>query len=177
MESSIGKLEDFIKSIMEYSMNVKKEIEKETINLDNVLEDILSELKFFDKADRVKVVKKFDKQVCLATDPERLKIVLSNLVTNSIKYHNYEQNLPLIEIDAFGERDHFKITVADNGMGIEDQYLDKIFDMFFRASSTSDGSGLGLYIVKDTLAKIKGDIAVHSTYGEGTTFTISLPQN
>ncbi len=177
MESSIWKLEDFIKSIMEYSTNVKKQIEKKTIHLDEVLEDILNELKFFDNADRVKVIKNYDREVCIATDPERLKIVLSNLVTNSIKYHNYNQSVPHIEIGASGESDHFKITVADNGLGIEDKYLDKIFDMFFRASTNSDGSGLGLYIVKDTLAKINGQISVDSRYGEGTRFTITLPLN
>jgi signal transduction histidine kinase len=60
-------------------------------------------------------------------------------------------------------------------MGIKESALPKIFDMFFRAHDHGEGTGLGLYIVKETIDKLRGTIAVHSTVGKGTTFKITLP--
>ena len=67
------------------------------------------------------------------------------------------------------------ITVTDNGMGIETEYLPKIFDMFFRASANSYGSGLGLYITKQAVEKLMGTLHVESKVNAVTTFTITLP--
>ena len=62
-----------------------------------------------------------------------------------------------------------------NGVGIAEEYVDKIFKMFFRANADSKGSGLGLYIVKGALEKLEGTIQVQSRLGEGTEFTIEIP--
>ena len=66
------------------------------------------------------------------------------------------------------------MKVSDNGQGIVEHYLDKVFEMFFRATAQSEGSGLGLYIVKKVVEKLRGTIALKTLYGEGTTFTIVL---
>ena len=111
----------------------------------------------------------------LNTDSMRLKIVLSNLIDNSLKYRDEKKEKPFIRIEA-AERDDVKlIIVKDNGVGIDQAYLDKIFHMFFRASENSKGSGLGLYIVKETLGKINGSIQVESSLGSGTTFMVRIP--
>jgi signal transduction histidine kinase len=65
--------------------------------------------------------------------------------------------------------------LEDNGIGVEFQYQEKIFDLFFRATDQSQGTGLGLFIVKDTVEKLKGRIEVESEPGRGTTFTIEIP--
>jgi signal transduction histidine kinase len=66
--------------------------------------------------------------------------------------------------------------VADNGKGIPPQHQGRIFDMFYRASDDTKGSGLGLYIVKETVGKMGGNIEVCSAVGAGSTFTIRLPR-
>jgi len=71
--------------------------------------------------------------------------------------------------------DSFSVTVEDNGIGISDKYIDKIFDMFYRATESSDGSGLGLYIVKETVDRLKGKIDVQSRPEEGTRFKVEFP--
>jgi signal transduction histidine kinase len=71
--------------------------------------------------------------------------------------------------------DGVKISVTDNGQGIGDTHQEKIFDMFYRATDNKPGSGLGLYILKEALKKIKGRVEVESVIGEGTTFTLFLP--
>jgi signal transduction histidine kinase len=67
------------------------------------------------------------------------------------------------------------IIFSDNGIGIEKNDLAKIFEMFYRATIQSDGSGIGLYIVKNAVEKLGGGISVSSKVGFGTTFTIKLP--
>jgi signal transduction histidine kinase len=68
-----------------------------------------------------------------------------------------------------------KIQIEDNGIGISDEHLPKIFEMFYRASEKSQGSGLGLYIVKETLDKLGGSIQVKSTHGHGSIFSLEVP--
>jgi signal transduction histidine kinase len=67
------------------------------------------------------------------------------------------------------------IRFEDNGIGIEKKNLDRIFEMFYRATEQSDGSGIGLYIVKNAVEKLQGKLLVNSVAGQGTTFTIQLP--
>jgi signal transduction histidine kinase len=67
------------------------------------------------------------------------------------------------------------LHIEDNGIGISPEFKDKIFNMFFRATASSDGSGLGLYIVKQTLEKLEGAIQVESELNKGTTFILQLP--
>ena len=80
-----------------------------------------------------------------------------------------------MRIEVSSDAQHTHITFADNGIGIEKDNLPKIFDMFYRATEQSNGSGIGLYIVKNTIEKLGGSIAVESEVGTGTTFTIILP--
>lgn len=65
--------------------------------------------------------------------------------------------------------------ISDNGQGIDGDLLPKIFDMFFRGTNQSRGSGLGLYIVKETVERLAGDVSVQSDYGKGTIFTLTIP--
>lgn len=174
MQSSVLKLEDFINSVIQFTTNAKTAAQKIEISLDEVLDDIVQELKYFDQAEKVSLIRKLDIQV-IKTDPKRLRIILSNLISNSVKYHNYNQENPHIEVKSSLDNGKYYIEVKDNGQGIKPELINNIFDMFFRASDQSEGSGLGLYIVKDTVAKINGELKVNSSYGEGSVFTLILP--
>lgn len=173
MEKSVLKLEDFINSIIEFTTNAKTEAQRVDIKLDEILDDISQELKYFDKAEKVELIRDLEEPI-VVSDPKRLKIILSNLISNSVKYHNYRQENPFIEVKSYGKNGQVFIEVKDNGQGIKPELVDKIFDMFYRASDSSDGSGLGLYIVQDTVAKINGELTVKSNYGEGSVFTLML---
>jgi len=69
------------------------------------------------------------------------------------------------------------IEFSDNGIGIGEEHLHRIFDMFYRANHNAKGSGLGLFIFKETLTKLNGTVRVKSREGEGTTFSIQLPNS
>lgn len=110
----------------------------------------------------------------IQTDAERLHTVLTNVLSNCIKYHNYDQENPWIKIQSNRNEEGIKLTISDNGSGIEKKHLSKIFDMFYRANKSSSGSGLGLYLVKDALRVMKGSIEVHSEEKIGTDFHLFI---
>ncbi len=175
MEASVLRLERFINHIMEYSINAKSDSIHTTTDLEVVLNEILEELSHFDKRHAISISLDLQQKE-LNTDPKRLKIILSNLLTNAIKYHNTEQANPAIKVTSYKKGHEVHISVQDNGHGIAPEHLQKIFDMFYRASETSEGSGLGLYIVQDTAKKLGGRIEVASQPGQGSTFTLILPE-
>jgi signal transduction histidine kinase len=102
-----------------------------------------------------------------------MKVIFNNIISNAIYYHDLKNN-PFVEIHLSRDVDSLIISIEDNGSGIKKEYLPKIFDMFYRGTSDSEGSGLGLYIVKGILKKLNGSIAVESEIGKGSKFTIRL---
>src|SRR5687768_1529043 len=109
------------------------------------------------------------------SDPWRISEILRNLISNAIKYRKL--NVPDAEINIKILVDHLRadISFADNGIGIDEKNLAKIFEMFYRATEQSDGSGIGLYIVKNAVEKLGGQISVASRPEQGTRFSIILP--
>jgi len=91
MNISITKLEEFIKSIMDFSTNTKKPLEMRLVQLDNILDSIIDDLKFYENAEKVELIRAYDSNFQIKTDPKRLNIVLSNLVTNALKYHDFDR--------------------------------------------------------------------------------------
>ena len=142
---SVLKLEDFIKSIIDFTTNVNTSKKLEEVDVNVMVEDLIQELKYFGQTDKIKLVKNLTLKT-VKCDAKRLRIVLSNLITNSVKYHNYNQDTPTIEVRTFEKNNQSIIEVEDNGQGIKPDLLNNVFDMFFRANDSSEGSGLGLYI-------------------------------
>lgn len=109
------------------------------------------------------------------SDIFRLKIICNNLLSNAIKYRSSQVEQSCITIKAKVFEDKAVLEFIDNGKGIAQNKVDKIFDMFYRASEASTGSGLGLYIVKEVVETLKGTIQVQSQLGGGTNFIVTLP--
>lgn len=103
-----------------------------------------------------------------------LNAIVQNLIENAIKYSS--ENAPYVSIRVTGEQDQIVIEVADNGQGIPARHQSKIFEMFFRATNNASGSGLGLYILKRSVDRLKGTIEVKSEINEGSTFVVKLPR-
>ena len=175
MKAKIHDLEEFIKEIISYSRNARMEVKKQPVNLKQTVDEVTEALTFSVGNPDVRIENTVPADMIVQTDSMRLKIVLSNLIDNSLKYRDENKERPFIRIEAVKRDDVKLIIVKDNGVGIDQLYLDKIFQMFFRASEHSKGSGLGLYIVKETLTKINGSIQVESSLGSGTTFMVRIP--
>lgn len=173
--TSINKLDTFIADLTHYSRNSRTEIVPEPINFVQIIEDCVENLKYMERADRIKVYTDIYGNSAFYSDPNRLSIVLLNLISNAIKYQDLEKTDPHLKIRVSSGARNAQILIEDNGRGIKPEYISRIFDMFYRASEESYGSGLGLYITKQVIEKLGGTIAVNSTFGWGTTFAITIP--
>jgi PAS domain S-box-containing protein len=173
MKGRIKTMEGFIREVTDYSRNTRLDLMPEKIDLEEVIREVTQNLS--DMTGQVRVEFDFPEKIILLTDPSRLKVILNNLISNAYKYHRLDQADPYISFSARRNHNRVVIRIADNGSGIEPDYHHKIFDMFFRASVKSEGSGLGLYIVKETLQKMNGTIWVESTPGAGSIFTFAIP--
>ena len=172
MDSSVNKQEEFIKSILEHSVNYNQDVDHEDILLKGLCEEIIKELTYFEGTQKIAFKCQFKDDFQFNSDPSRVKIVLSNLINNAVKYQNFDQPNPEITVTARREYEKTVIEVIDNGQGIEKEKLPEIFNMFFRATDGAQGTGLGLYIVKDAIKRLNGTIDVTSEAGKGTTFRL-----
>ena len=175
METSISKLNNFINDIVNYSRNSRLEVQQIEVNLSELIAEVQEGLNYLENADKIQFLYNFDSLKIIKSDYSRLRVVISNLVSNAIKYHNLHQKNPYISIRTEKRNGAAVIKIEDNGLGINKNSINKIFDMFYRGSEMSNGSGLGLYIVKETIMKLQGQIYVESVVGEGTTFTVEIP--
>ncbi|HEX6891137.1 MAG TPA: tetratricopeptide repeat-containing sensor histidine kinase [Chryseolinea sp.] len=139
--------------------------------VDNVCDGFSDEL----KQKNIKVSCSVELKESFYSYPAMFKTIIENLIENSIYFSGFEH--PIIKVKAFQDTDHVNLAVEDNGQGIDPQYQDRIFDMYFRGSERSKGNGLGLYIVKKAVEKLNGKITVTSVYGRGSVFLISFPTN
>jgi hypothetical protein len=175
MNKSVQSLDLFIKDLTQFSRNSRTEVEAKKINFNEIITDTLSNLKFMENAALINVVQDVDLRSDFFSDPTRISTIINNLISNAYKYHRFEDNSPYINITVRGDYDRCTIEVEDNGTGIDPLHIDKIFEMFYRASESSYGSGLGLYIVKNAINRLKGTIDLKSEINKGTKFTIVLP--
>jgi signal transduction histidine kinase len=136
----------------------------------------LDHISNLDNFHKIKFDIQVDEHVVIDSDETRVKIILNNLLSNAVKFQRFgEERMPLVHIAYWHANGKHHIKVTDNGHGISEEYQDKIFNMFYRANVISDGSGLGLYILKETLKKLQGDVEVKSKEGVGSEFIVSFP--
>ncbi|CAN5446598.1 hypothetical protein BH09BAC3_BH09BAC3_32340 [soil metagenome] len=176
MEERLASLNKFIKDISDYSRNARTEVNRESLSVNKVMHGIVDNLKFYPGAEKVDVRVMVNPELSIRTDPTRFHVIFSNLISNSFKYVDRYKENPFIRVSADTHNDRIHFRVEDNGVGIADKYLPRIFEMFFQAHEKSEGSGLGLYIVKEAVAKLEGTIVVKSRLEMGTVFEVTLPK-
>lgn len=175
IEGSIKNLEEVIRNLISYSRNSRMAVENKPINLYNLIEEVYANLAFVNDYERVTLQNEISEDIIILSDKTRMNVILHNLISNSIKYADPEKEQPFIKVRCQTMNQEIQIEISDNGLGIEEDHLLKIFTMFYRATEKSSGSGLGLFIVHETLNVLQGKIMVDSKPGLGSCFTISLP--
>ncbi|MCD0467262.1 PAS domain S-box protein [Flavobacterium sp. ENC] len=174
IRSSINRLDDFIKNILSYSRNKRTGLRVEKISLNETLLEVVNSLQSTRDAKGIQYDIKVTQQRSFYTDRLRFNTILENLISNAIKYQKKEESGRYIKIAGHADNESLHLTIADNGIGIAPAYHEKIYDMFFRLSGKKEGSGIGLYIVKDAIEILQGSIAIESEEEIGTIFTITL---
>ena len=177
MKSRIDRLDDFIEDILDFSRNLRLDKKLREINLYYFIDDILNNNDFGEHFKKLDVRISLSPDFEVISDPLRLKVIIKNIISNTCKFINLRNEFPWLRISALRVDGNFQLIIEDNGEGIRKELQGKIFDMFYRASEKSKGSGLGLYIVKEMVEKLGGNIKVNSTFGHGTQFIIELPDH
>ena len=108
------------------------------------------------------------------SDIKRIEVILGNLLINAVSYRSHDREL-IIGVEVSTSDDDVVIVIKDNGIGIKEEVLPKIYNMFYRGTEASQGAGLGLYIVKEIVEKLSGKITITSMAGIGTTVTVTIP--
>lgn len=173
MYQSLAKQDQFISDIIDYSKNKRKQIIMEPVSLQEIFNEAISQLMHIENASKIT----FKQELLvdqIESDGLRLKIIISNLLSNAIKYADNTKQEMFISIKTYIHEGFNKIEVADNGIGINDDCKDYIFEMYF-GTNKNKGSGLGLYIVKEAVENIKGNISVFSESNIGSKFIVTIP--
>ena len=173
-DKSVARLDGTIQEILEYSRNSRLNVSHELFNLREMVLTIFEDLKFSNK-DSFEMELNFESNEDVFSDKARIGILLKNIIGNSVKYGR-EGVVSHISFRMYRLNGKITLSVTDNGQGISEANKDKIFNMFFRGTTASVGTGLGLYICKEIVAKLGGAISVDSQLGVGTTMTVVLPE-
>lgn len=174
IELSVDRLDATILDILTYSRNSRTELKVESVNIREIVENTYNDLNLLNSFDIDFIVYIQDCE-SIFTDKLRIQSVIRNLISNSIKYRREDAVRPLVKFTCIRKADMYEFEISDNGKGIAAEYQAKVFDMFFRASTESIGTGLGLYIVNEIVHKLGGNISLLSEPGNGTSIRISLP--
>ncbi|MDW3646168.1 MAG: PAS domain S-box protein [Bacteroidia bacterium] len=152
-------------------------VKLEPLNVNNLLEDIIGSLKHLPKSRNIEFQTEIKLSNGFISDRKLLSSILQNLIVNSINYHNLDHQQPFVKVSVQEQAEKVQFKVEDNGQGIPERLQKKVFEMFYRGNTQSKGSGLGLYIVKNSISRLEGSCELNSELGEGTTISFSLPQH
>ena len=175
MQESLDKQDQFIKDIIDYSKNKKTKTTLSKVNLSQIIEEAIIQNQYREEFKRINISKELNID-SIYSDELKLKIIINNILTNAIKYSDTQKESPFITIKTYQDKDYIYISIEDNGIGVKKEYQNKIFDMFFVTNNDNKGSGLGLYLVKDTIENLNGTVEITSEINLGSKFTVKIPK-
>ncbi len=177
VDNSIQQLMITVNELLEYKKLEASPIQLVSVDVNDLVTNLLSSLQYVENYNRIDFKTNIKQSEPFYTDYATIRSLLQNLVHNAINYGRYtEGNKPFIEIAFEQNADGNTLKITDNGIGMRPEVLNQIFEMFYRDNAATAGSGLGLYIVKKGINKLRGSVDVASEYGKGTSFTLNLPK-
>lgn len=176
IKDTTHRMDEYIHQMMDYFLNLREEIHYETVFLSDLLNKLVQDAKSINQSAQVDVS---ITGVALVTDPFRLRIILVNLLSNAFRFSKQNTSQHKVSVRARIEPMSLVVEIEDNGMGILNEHLNSIFDLFFRTEDgmQKQGSGLGLFIVKEAIERLGGKVEVSSNPTTGTLFSISIPNH
>jgi len=175
IKQSVQRLDAFILSIIDYYKNARGVPVVQPVDFKALTEEVRETIRFIPGFDEIKYNITVNQKGIFNSDIIKLRIILNNLITNAVKFKDPNKDAHKFSLNIDANTESCKIVITDNGIGIKEKDIDSIFKMFFRATGSTSGSGIGLYIVREAIQKLDGNIDVRSVFGEGATFEITLP--
>lgn len=172
----IKRLNDIILSLIEITKIKDVEATKTDINFEEIIDGSIISFSNLPNFKLISFNINISQKQAFVSDRTLVTTIVQNLIENAIKYSNTSiKPFVHIEVKTAGPQEDLHIIVSDNGIGIPAHLHAKVFNMFFRGTEQAIGSGLGLYIVKNAVEKLKGKVLLKSEEFKGTTFEIVLP--
>lgn len=173
IESCVKKMDFYTHKIIDYYRSKRVDEAVEKIDFKNLAESSINICRMQNPTIRFDL--QLDQQSEFYTDTFRLSVIIDNLLSNAVKYQRPDEANPTVRLKINANETEANIEIEDNGVGIIESHLNSVFKMFFRSNAAVTGLGIGLYIVKEALTRIGGEISVSSTYGAGTSFKLNIP--
>jgi signal transduction histidine kinase len=173
----IDKMEHQLDEMEHFLENTNRGVVITKVDFRSILEAIVRQNRREIDGNKLNVSIEICEKAPFHADRHRIALVLKSLLVNAIQFRDDHKTLKQIRIHVNITQANCHIEIVDNGIGIPEECLKKIFQMFFRASEKSTGTGIGLYVVNEVLSKMGGTIDVTSEPGKGSTFTLSIPNS
>lgn len=175
MEESLDKLDVFISKLVEFSRNSNEPVVIRPVNLNDIIKSILKEQEQHANWPKVNIECLLPDSFVVYSDCTKIYTALSHVIKNSLDYGDVSKSNILLSIKGHIQRNVVTIEIVDNGTGIDKKFIPMVFQMFFRASMLSKGSGLGLYLAREAISRLRGNITITSVVSLGTLVTIQFP--
>jgi signal transduction histidine kinase len=168
-------MDQVLQSLSALAKAISSDVHFVTFRIDNLVKSTVTECSTIPNFTNAKFEFRFDESVEVYSDLLLVTLMIKNLIANALTFRDPTKE-GLIQIRTMVTKDMFEFEIEDNGEGVSDQTKDHIFEMFYRGSERSIGSGLGLYIVYKIVEQLKGKIDFLSSVGS-TIFKIKLPSS
>ncbi len=146
---------------------------KDHIDFDSMVHDVILLEKKKGMPPRFKINSEIQERITFFSDKELIRIILENLIDNAIKFHNDSERIdPFVTIKVTKKDSQIDIRVIDNGIGIDEEDSEKVFQMFSRASERSETGGIGLYLTRTAAEKLGGTVSISTTLEGFTEFRV-----
>ena len=175
IDSATVKLDDFIYKMLDFYRSTKIDNVIVPIDFNKVVEQQMEAYQEKWDFSNIKFTVEVNQQEDFYSDDGKIRVILNNLIGNAYKFQKEEADTGFIALEIDVHDDKAKIKVSDNGIGIEEKHQKDVFNLFHRATQKNVGSGLGLYMVKESVEQIEGEILLQSAVSEGTVVEIILP--
>ncbi|MCR6639085.1 MAG: sensor histidine kinase [Sporocytophaga sp.] len=172
---SSEKLDKLLFDLLSITKVKKTNLAYEMIDLGTLVADALSSFKNFPEFASMAFDIRINDTIKFYSDKNLIKSIIQNLIENPIKYRDSNKYESFLKIEIECTEEEARLIFTDNGLGIAPEYHTKIFEMFCKANENSNGTGLGLYIVKIALEKLNGKITLLSELGKGSCFSVVIP--
>ncbi|WP_158861067.1 hybrid sensor histidine kinase/response regulator [Lunatibacter salilacus] len=174
IDSATLKLDDFIYKMLDFYRSTKIENKIELIDFNLIFDQQMAEYQKKWSMDDVDFSVHIEEHFHFHSDEAKIRVILNNLVGNAYKFQK-ESGSKKIKVTITTFNEHAEITVVDNGIGIEEKHQKDVFNLFHRATQRNVGSGLGLYMVKESVEQMNGTVILKSEQGNGTSVQVVLP--
>ncbi len=176
IEGSVKRLDAFLVNLLSISRS-RSSTPRPLLKINFMVEVEQSISSFFHLEDHknLEISTRISQPCSFVSDLTQIRVILNNIISNAFKYRRYGVRKSRIKVEVRISKKQANIKISDNGIGLAEEHIPRVFDMFYRATDRSEGSGLGLFIVHETVERLKGNISINSRPNRGTALTVTLP--